>query len=72
MRTVTERVAKSPRRRDRVAAAGQCVAISLALVLGSVSIRGQAGESVSLLLGQNQYDVATDGRTFLLRQAAGA
>ena len=45
---------------------------SLLLLFGAVSSAGQVVETVSPPLQPTQYDLATDGRAFLLKEAANA
>src|ERR687888_588869 len=46
--------------------------ISFSLRFGATLAAGQSMEAVSVALRDNQYDLATDGRTFLLKEAAAA
>src|SRR5262245_32840875 len=50
----------------------QLITSALLILVDAVSIGGQVPDSVTLQLQEAQYDLATDGQAFLLREAAGA
>jgi hypothetical protein len=50
----------------------QLMIVFVALGLFGASVRGQVAESLDLPLRQSQYDLSTDGRAFLLKEATRA
>jgi len=48
------------------------ITVFAAIAFGAASISGQVVETVSVPVQQHQYDLSTDGRAFLLKEAANA
>ena len=50
----------------------QLMVVFVVLGLCGASVKGQVAESLDLPLQQSQYDLSTDGRAFLLKEATRA